>query len=386
MAQLSFERSEIEVKIVYYGPAFSGKTTNVEILYHLVPSRQRGELHSLKTDQDRTLFFDYVPVEIGEIAGFKARFKLFTVPGQVYYKETRRVVLQGADAVVFVADSSPERAQANMDALVDLEENLQTHGFDLASIPLVLQLNKRDVPDAMDVDTMASDLNPFGVPVVEAVASEGRGVLDTLRQVIEIASQRIRENLQGESNAMTVVMDDREQREGDSEVIREHLDRIRQVRVRETAHVARLQAAGWISHEDVNAFLSDNALRHEDTPVQGLPPLAPSVDEDPTPAHPEPVEEAYPSGPPVEAWITGPPAVAREVRGATVGPDGRLRLDVVLERGGALRVHPVTLVPKPPDTTPPRWVTATSAGTIFGGLGVLVGMAVGWLACAFAGG
>lgn len=385
MAQISFERSEIEVKIVYYGPAFSGKTTNVEVLYSLVPARQRGELHSLKTDQDRTLFFDYVPVELGEIAGFKARFQLFTVPGQVYYKETRRVVLQGADAVVFVADSSPERAQANLDALVDLEENLQAHGFDLASIPLVLQLNKRDAPDAMDADAMASDLNPFGVPVIEAVAAQGRGVLDTLRRVIDIASQRIRENLQGQDNALTVTMDDRAEREADRDVIREQLDKIQEVRARETAHVQRLQAAGWISHEDVNAFLTDNAVRGEVTPIQPVPP--PPV-EDPTPVRrPEAAPlPAYPGGPPLEAWITGPPAVVREVRSASIGADGRARLEVVLDVGGQSRLHALTLTPKPPDTAPPRWVTATSAATIAGGLGILLGMAFGWFFATLAGG
>ena len=204
MALINFARREIEVKIVFYGPAYSGKTTNVEILHRLMPPTQRGELHSLRTEQDRTLFFDYVPVTLGEIAGFTARFKLFTVPGQVFYKETRRVLLQGADAVVFVADSSPGRATANLEALLDLEENLAAHRLDLRSIPLVIQLNKRDVPDAQAPADMEAELNPFGVPVIEASAAEGRGVLDTLRRITDIAGQRIRENLAGHSTAVAL--------------------------------------------------------------------------------------------------------------------------------------------------------------------------------------
>lgn len=420
MAVINVARREIEVKVVYYGPAFSGKTTNVEILYRIVPATQRGELHSLRTAQDRTLFFDYVPVELGEIAGFKARYKLFTVPGQVYYKETRRVVLQGADAVVFVADSSPDRAQANLDALVDLEENLQAQNLDLASIPLVLQLNKRDVADALAADAMAADLNPFGVPVVEAIASEGRGVLETLRRVVDIAGQRVLENVSGQANALQVSATEAPEREDDGAVIREHLDRIRDVRARETAHVHRLQAAGWVSAEDVNAFLVDNVVRHaENTPVQPLypaqavaavraesyaaaaqaeayaagaasspfveaarhvqaPAAAPVAVAAPAPATlATPGWAPLPEGPPVEAWIAGPPARVREVRGAEVGPDGRVRLEVALEVGGQVRVSTVTLGSRPPE--PPRWVTATSAGTIAGGLGMLVGIGIGLL-------
>ena len=120
MAVINFARKEIEAKVVYYGPAFSGKTTNVKVLHEKMPGPQRGELHALSTEADRTLFFDYVPIQIGQIGGFSTRFKLFTVPGQVVYQQTRRVVLQGADAVVFVADSSPDRADANLDSLVEI--------------------------------------------------------------------------------------------------------------------------------------------------------------------------------------------------------------------------------------------------------------------------
>ncbi len=151
MATINFARREIEAKIVYCGPALSGKTTNLRVLHGLIPPVQRGELHSLATDQERTLFFDYMPIELGQISGFTARFKLFTVPGQAFYRETRRVVLEGADAVVFVADSAPERAQHNVDALVDLEEHLSAHGLSIAGLPLVIQLNKRDATGAMSV-------------------------------------------------------------------------------------------------------------------------------------------------------------------------------------------------------------------------------------------
>ncbi|MFZ5479149.1 MAG: GTP-binding protein [Myxococcota bacterium] len=418
MAIINFARSEIEVKIVYYGPAFSGKTTNVEILYRLVPATQRGELHSLRTEQDRTLFFDYVPVQLGEIGGFKARFKLFTVPGQVYYKDTRRVVLQGADAVVFVADSTPDRQQANLDSLVDLEENLKEHGFDLSSMPLVIQLNKRDVPGALDPDTMAADLNPFGVPVVEASAKDGRGVLDTLRRITEIAADRIHDNLAGNETAVPLTGMERAEAESEGEVVKEHLDRIKKVRPGEQAHVDALRAAGKISHADVNAFLSEVVERRD--PIteesEAPPPTVPlpvtagpspagaevamdgpeawggaPVSKPPPPPPPAPVVAAAPAaapppplpvGPPMEAWITGAPIAVREIRNTVVGPDGRIHVDVVLGAGAQAQVRTISVATKPPVREPPRWVTGIGAAMIGGGIGVLVGIAVGWLAFA----
>ena len=418
MALINFARREIEVKIVFYGPAWSGKTTNVEVLHRLMPASQRGELHSLRTEQDRTLFFDYVPVQLGEIAGFRARFKLFTVPGQIFYKETRRVVLQGADAVVFVADSSPARAAANMASLVDLEENLAGHGLDLHSIPLVIQLNKRDLPDALPVADMESELNPFGVPVVEAVASDGRGVLDTLRRITDIAGQRIRENLSGQSTAVTLTAVERTTAEDERKVVRDQMDAIRRVRPYEQAAAQRLRDAGQLHAGQVDAVLSELVVRSEDvTPPDPIEPLDGPVDELPVPrdaparaggrrpavdplANPEvtPARDGAPLGAPLDGWIDIGARV-REVRGAAVA-DGVPHLELIAEWADGLRRHPVTLhlgrppaperapAPPPAAALPPappsgmRWVAFGGATffTAFGGMAL--GLALGWMAFA----
>ncbi len=264
MAVINFARREIEAKVVYYGPALSGKTTNVQVLHGLVPDTQRGDLHTLATAEERTLFFDYVPVQLGQIAGFHAKFKLFTVPGQVFYKDTRRVVLQGADAVVFVADSGDDRAEANIDALIDLEENLRSHGLDLASIPLVIQVNKRDLPNARPVKDIEADLNPFGVPMIEAVAFEGRGVMETLRAVTDLAAQRIRDNLAGRETAVQLTAVDRAEAESDQKVIRDHLEKIKRVRPMEEERGQKLKMGGHVKAADVDAFLLENVERADE--------------------------------------------------------------------------------------------------------------------------
>lgn len=275
MATINFARREIEAKIVYVGPALSGKTTNVQVLHRLVPRPQRGELHSLSTDGDRTLFFDFIPVELGQIAGFTAHFKLFTVPGQVYYQQTRKAVLQGADGVVFVADSSAGRAQANLDAMIDLEQNLRAHGLDLASIPLVVQLNKRDVEDALPVSHMSIELNPFGVPTVESIAASGYGVLDTLYKITEIATKRIRENLSGQKNAVRLQAVQKEERESEQQVVDEYLTRIHKVRPEEEASAERMKAAGRMRPDDVDSFLLEFVDRDDELLLDDSLPAAP---------------------------------------------------------------------------------------------------------------
>jgi signal recognition particle receptor subunit beta len=263
LAVINFARREIEAKIVFYGPAMSGKTTNVHVAHSRLPEDQRGNLHTLSTDEERTLFFDYVPIQKGEIAGFTAKFKLFSVPGQVFYQQTRRVVLRGADAVVFVADSAPDRAQANIDSLIDLEENLRAHGLDLASIPLVVQLNKRDHPQARSIEAMTTDLNPFGVPVLESVATRGEGVMETLEAVIGIASARIRDNLAGRKTAVALTAIDQREPEEDEVVIRRHLKEIQKVRPEEERLGAEARKHGQVATEDVDAFLLQNVERAE---------------------------------------------------------------------------------------------------------------------------
>ena len=316
MATINFARREIEAKIVYVGPALSGKTTNVQILHRLVPKGQRGELHQLSTDTDRTLFFDFIPVELGQIAGFTAHFKLFTVPGQVYYQQTRRAVLQGADGVVFVADSSAGRAQANLDAMIDLEQNLRAHGLDLASIPLVVQLNKRDVEDALPVKSLAAELNPFDVPVVESIAASGYGVLDTLYKITEIATRRIRENLSGQKNAVRLQAVQRDERESEQQVVDDYLSRIHKFRHEEEASAERMKSAGRMRPDDVDSFLLEFVDRDDDlslddalpADVAGFPQPGREIGAPPTFATADPApRDAQPTAPPPSN--AGPPSV-----------------------------------------------------------------------------
>lgn len=175
---------ELNLKVVYYGPGLSGKTTNLEYIYTRLDPSMRSELVSLKTREERTLYFDFMQLELGRIKGLKPRFNLYTVPGQVYYNFSRKIILRGADGVVFVADSQRDRMGDNLDSLLDLEKNLIETGMSLQNIPWVIQFNKRDLPDIEAIDTMQAKLNFFGVPHTEAVASRGVEVVSTLKMII----------------------------------------------------------------------------------------------------------------------------------------------------------------------------------------------------------
>ena len=183
MTFINYASREINCKIVYYGPGLCGKTTNLQHMFESTAPQSRGKLISLATETDRTLFFDFMPLELGTVRGFKTRFHLYTVPGQVFYDASRKLILKGVDGVVFVADSQEERMDANVESLYNLEENLQTQGYDLMKLPYVLQLNKRDLPNIIPVDELAAELRRKEEPVVEAVASTGAGVFDTLKAV-----------------------------------------------------------------------------------------------------------------------------------------------------------------------------------------------------------
>jgi mutual gliding-motility protein MglA len=183
MTFINYASREINCKIVYYGPGLCGKTTNLQHIFESTAPQSRGKLISLATETDRTLFFDFMPLELGTVRGFKTRFHLYTVPGQVFYDASRKLILKGVDGVVFVADSQEERMDANVESLYNLEENLQTQGYDLLKLPYVLQLNKRDLPNVIPVDELAAELRRKEEPVVEAVASSGAGVFDTLKAV-----------------------------------------------------------------------------------------------------------------------------------------------------------------------------------------------------------
>ena len=183
MTFINYASREINCKIVYYGPGLCGKTTNLQHIFDATAPQSRGKLISLATETDRTLFFDFMPLELGTVRGFKTRFHLYTVPGQVFYDASRKLILKGVDGVVFVADSQEERMDANIEALYNLEENLRAQGYDLAKIPYVLQLNKRDLPNTVPIEDLTAELQRKGEPVVEAVASTGTGVFDTLKAV-----------------------------------------------------------------------------------------------------------------------------------------------------------------------------------------------------------
>jgi len=191
MVVVSYSGREINAKIVYYGPGLCGKTTNLEKIYDSVPDTHRGRMVSMKTQTDRTLFFDLLPLDLGELQGMKTRFLLYTVPGQVYYNATRKLVLKGVDAVVFVADSTPDKMAENRESLANLEANLKAYGLDFKTTPMVLQYNKRDLPNALSVEEMNRELNPHNVPIYEAQAVNGGGVFETLRGVSKILLAKI---------------------------------------------------------------------------------------------------------------------------------------------------------------------------------------------------
>ena len=181
MSFINFVAREINCKLVYYGAGLGGKTTNLEKVFEMAPNK--GKMISLATETDRTLFFDFLPLDLGTVRGFKTRFHLYTVPGQVFYDASRKLILRGVDGVVFVADSQKERLDANLESIDNLEENLKEHGYDLKTIPYVLQLNKRDLPNILSIQDLKKELCRKDEPVLEAVAFKGVGVFETLKEI-----------------------------------------------------------------------------------------------------------------------------------------------------------------------------------------------------------
>ena len=191
MVLFNYSTKELTAKVVYYGPGLCGKTTNLQYIYDRTNPAAKGKLISLATETDRTLFFDFLPLELGTVRGFKTRFHLYTVPGQVFYDASRKLILKGVDGVIFVADSQVERMDANVEAIENLQINLKAQGYDLASIPYILQLNKRDLPNVAPAAEMVQLLRRKGEPVVEAVASKGTGVFETLKGVAKLVLQEL---------------------------------------------------------------------------------------------------------------------------------------------------------------------------------------------------
>jgi mutual gliding-motility protein MglA len=186
MTFINYASREINCKIVYYGPGLCGKTTNLQWIYDKTNPGAKGKLISLATETDRTLFFDFLPLELGTVRGFKTRFHLYTVPGQVFYDASRKLILKGVDGVIFVADSQVERMDANVEAIDNLVVNLKSQGYDLMNIPYVLQFNKRDLPNVAPVDEMVRLLKKKEEPVIDAVAPKGVGVFETLKAVAKL--------------------------------------------------------------------------------------------------------------------------------------------------------------------------------------------------------
>lgn len=185
MSFINYSAREINCKIVYYGPGLCGKTTNLQIIYKKTRPESKGKMITLATETERTLFFDFLPIALGDIKGFKTRFHLYTVPGQIFYDASRKLILKGVDGIVFVADSQVERMDANIESFDNMKTNLEEQGYKLEQIPYVIQYNKRDLPDIVPIPELKQVLNTAGVPDFEAVAYDGTGVFETLKAVVK---------------------------------------------------------------------------------------------------------------------------------------------------------------------------------------------------------
>jgi mutual gliding-motility protein MglA len=183
MSFVNYHTKEINCKIVYYGPGLGGKTTNIQYIYQKTSANNKGQMVTLNTENERTLFFDFLPLDLGEIRGFKTRFHLYTVPGQVFYEASRKLILRGVDGLVFVADSQVERMEANLESYQGLERNLAEQGYDVSKVPMVMQWNKRDLPNIVPTEDLQFQLNKRKFPAFEAVATTGQGVFETLKMV-----------------------------------------------------------------------------------------------------------------------------------------------------------------------------------------------------------
>ena len=191
MVQINFGQREVSCKVVFYGPGMSGKTTNLEIIHKKAPKDAVGEMVSIATETDRTLYFDFLPLDLGQVAGMRTKFQLYTVPGQIYYNATRKLVLQGVDGVIFVADSNPDKMPENLESFQNLRDNLAEMGLTVDDVPVVLQYNKRDLPNALSVADLNAQMNPNNYPTYEACAREGKGVFATLKEISRLVIEKL---------------------------------------------------------------------------------------------------------------------------------------------------------------------------------------------------
>jgi len=189
---INYTTKEINCKVIYFGPGLGGKTTNIQFIYEKTQQRERGKLVTLSTENERTLFFDFLPLSIGEVRGFKTRFHLYTIPGQTFYEVSRQFILKGVDGIVFVADSQTERMEANIESFESLEKSLEKQGYDIHKLPLVFQYNKRDLPATVTIQELEATFNPMHRPYFEAIAHRGQGVMDTLQSVSQLVIRELK--------------------------------------------------------------------------------------------------------------------------------------------------------------------------------------------------
>jgi len=267
MAVYNYAGGEVNIKIVYYGAGLSGKTTNLESIYSKMPRENKGKMVSMKTRTDRTLFFDFLPIEVGEINGLKTRFLLYTVPGQVYYNATRKLVLKGVDAVVFVADSAADRMMENKESLRNLEENLNDLGMSLKEIPWVIQYNKRDLPDISDIETLERELNEQKAPSFEAVAMKGDGVYETMEGIAQVVFKKIREDLKNVKGFRDKEEEAVEQ-EIDVEIVAKGISGMGNSETDESESLENAENEGE-EHESVSEFV-DSMLKEKDRMENGV--------------------------------------------------------------------------------------------------------------------
>ena len=195
MSFVNYNTREVNCKVVYYGPGLGGKTTNIQYIYKKTAGEHKGDIISLNTENERTLFFDFLPLNLGEIRGFKTRFHLYTVPGQVFYEASRKLILRGVDGIVFVADSQVNKLEANLKSLESLENNLTEQGYNVAQIPLVMQWNKRDLPNIMSESDMQKELNKWDRPTFPSTAIKGDGVFETLKMISKLILMNLKSGL-----------------------------------------------------------------------------------------------------------------------------------------------------------------------------------------------
>ncbi|MBN2184132.1 MAG: hypothetical protein JW746_02275 [Candidatus Krumholzibacteriota bacterium] len=261
MAVYNYAGGEINVKVVYYGPGVSGKTTNLEHMYSKLPKESKGKMVSMKTRTDRTLFFDFLPIEIGDFKGMKVRFLLYTVPGQVYYNATRRLVLKGVDAVVFVADSTPGKMDENIESLNNLEENLNELCLSLNSIPWVMQYNKRDVDGCVSREVLDAELNTWDAEVFESVATTGKGVYETFKGIARKIFESMKNDLNESSIREKVQDDDEPSEEISAEVVAQGVSRNKNSEADESESLGYAEEREE-EHKSVSEFV-DDVLKEE---------------------------------------------------------------------------------------------------------------------------